>query len=128
MTTPSYRVIGDAPYARVTTFRKDGRAVPTPVWVVTDGDAVSIWTAIGTGKVKRVRRNAAVLVAPCDFRGRVTGDEVSGTASILDSEGTERVRALLRLKYGLMGRLTLWGSKLRRGLNGTVAIRIVLSD
>ena len=119
--------IGASAYALVTTYRKDGRAVPTPVWVVRDGDALAIWTARDAGKVKRVRRDGTVLVGPCDFRGRPTGEQVPGQASILDSAGTERVRGLLRRKYGLSGRLTLWGSRLRRGLDGTVAIRIALS-
>jgi len=115
-----------APYVLVTTYRRDGRAVPTPVWVVGDGDALAIWTPRGAGKVKRVRRTGTVLVGPCDVRGRLTGAEVPGQASILDSQGTERVRAALKQKYGLMGRLTLWGSRLRRGTDGTVGIRITL--
>jgi PPOX class probable F420-dependent enzyme len=119
--------MASAQYVRVTTYRKDGRAVPTPVWVVPDGDALAIWTARDTGKVKRVRRDGAVLVGPCDFRGRLTGAEVPGRASILDAEGTARVRALLARKYGLPGRLTLWLSRLRRGTDGTVAIRITLT-
>lgn len=119
--------LGAAPYALVTTYRRDGRAVPTPVWVVRDGDALAIWTARDTGKVKRVRRDGSVLVGPCDLRGRLTGEQVPGRASIMDAEGTARVRALLRRKYGLAGRLTLWGSRLRRGTDGTVGIRITLA-
>jgi PPOX class probable F420-dependent enzyme len=125
--TTVVETLGASPYVRVTTFRKDGRAVPTPVWVVLDGDGLAIWTARDTGKVKRVRRSGDVLVGPCTARGRLTGAEVPGTASILDSAGTARVRTLLARKYGLMGRLTLWGSRLRRGLDGTVAIRITLT-
>jgi PPOX class probable F420-dependent enzyme len=118
--------LGAAPYVLATTYRKDGRAVATPVWVVRDGDDIAIWTARDTGKVKRVRRDGTVLVGSCDYRGRLNGPEVPGQASILDAEGTERVRALLKRKYGLVGHLTLWGSRLRRGPNGTVGIRIAL--
>lgn len=118
--------LGSAPYVLVTSFRKDGRAVPTPVWVVRDGDALAIWTVRDSGKVKRIRRDGTVRVGPCDVRGRLTGPEVSGSASILDSDSTERVRELLKRKYGLLGRLTLWGSRLRRGRDGTVGIRITL--
>jgi PPOX class probable F420-dependent enzyme len=120
--------LGAAQYVRVTTYRRDGRGVATPVWVVRDGDALAVWTATGTGKVKRVRRDGTVLVGPCDVRGRPTGPEVSGHASIEDAEGTERVRALLGRKYGLLGRLTVWGSRLRRGNAGTVAIRITIDE
>lgn len=126
MTTP-LETIGAASYALVTTFRKDGRAVPTPVWVVRDGDALAIWTISSAGKVKRVRRDGHVLIGPCDVRGRSTGEQVPGAAVILDQAGTERVRALLKRKYGILGHLTLWGSRLRRGANGTIGIRITLA-
>jgi PPOX class probable F420-dependent enzyme len=119
--------IGDASYALVTTYRRDGRAVPTPVWVVRDGDAVAVWTPTDSGKVKRVRRDGTVLVGPCDVRGRPTGDQVPGMAVVLDAAGTDRVRDLLVRKYGLMGRLTLWGSRIRRGNAGTIGIRITLA-
>jgi uncharacterized protein len=118
--------IGDASYALVTTYRRDGRAVPTPVWVVKDGDALAIWTVTMSGKVKRIRRNGTVHIGACDVRGRPTGEQVPAQATVLDAAGTRRVRALLRGKYGLLGRITLWGSRLRRGENGTIGIRIVL--
>ena len=126
MTTP-LETIGGASYALVTSYRKDGRAVPTAVWVVRDGDALAIWTVTGAGKVKRIRRDGTVLVGPCDVRGRPTGDQVPGTATVLDSAGTERVRMLLKRKYGIFGHITLWGSRMRRGANGTIGIRITLA-
>jgi PPOX class probable F420-dependent enzyme len=124
--TTALDTIGTASYALVTTYRKDGRAVPTPVWVVRDGDALAIWTVTDAGKVKRIRRDGTVLVGPCDVRGRPTGEQVPGRATVLDADGTARVRDLLRRKYGFFGRLTLWGSRIRRGPNGTVGIRITL--
>jgi PPOX class probable F420-dependent enzyme len=126
MSTP-LDTIGDASYALVTSYRKDGRAVPTPVWVVRDGDALAIWTTTNAGKVKRIRRDGSVLIGPCDVRGRPTGDQVPGAAVIMDAAGTARVRTLLKQKYGIFGRITLWGSRLRRGPNGTIGIRISLT-
>jgi uncharacterized protein len=111
----------------VTTYRRDGRTVPTPVWVVRDGDALAIWTPTGAGKVKRVRRQPVVLVGPCDIRGNLSGDQVPGIATVLDADGTDRVRGLLKKKYGVMGRLTLAGSLMRRGRAGTVGIRIAVT-
>jgi PPOX class probable F420-dependent enzyme, Rv2061 family len=119
--------LGNAQYVLLTTFRKDGRAVPTPVWVVRDGEHLAIWTVRDSGKVKRIRRNGDVLIGPCDVRGRPTGDQVPGRATVLDATGTARVKAALARKYGLLGRLTLWGSRLRRGREGTVAVRITLT-
>lgn len=111
----------------LTTFRRDGRPVGTPVWVVRDGDALAVWTAAGSGKVKRIRRSGRVTVAPCDVRGRPTGEAVPGQAVLTDRAGAGRIQELLRHKYGLLGRLTLLGSRLRRGADGTVCVRITLT-
>jgi PPOX class probable F420-dependent enzyme len=119
--------LGAEQYVLLTTFRRDGRAVPTAVWAVRDGDALAIWTVADSGKVKRIRRDGGVTVAPCDVRGRPRGAAVAGHARLADPAATERVRGLLRRKYGLLGRLTLLGSRLRRGIDGTIGIRIVLT-
>jgi uncharacterized protein len=127
MTEPStLDTIGSASYALITTYRRDGRAVPTPVWVVRDGDALAVWTVTGSGKVKRIRRSGDVHIGPCDVRGRPTGEQVPGHAVVLDEAGSEHVRDLLRRKYGLLGRITLWGSRIRRGNDGTIGIRITI--
>ncbi|MQS09580.1 PPOX class F420-dependent oxidoreductase [Streptomyces alkaliphilus] len=117
--------LGAGKYLLVTTFRRNGRAVPTPVWVVADDDALFVWTVADSGKVKRLRNRSDVLLAPCDVRGRPTGPEVPGRAELLDGAGSEHSRRLIARRYGLAGRLALWGSRLRRGRAGTVGIRIV---
>ena len=66
-------------------------------------------------------------MATCDIRGGNVGPASEGTARILDDSGTEAVRAALRRKYGLTGRITLWGSRIRRGRRGTIGIRIDLA-
>jgi uncharacterized protein len=115
-------------YVSVTTFRRDGTPVATPLWVGRDGDELVVWTPTGAGKVKRLRNSGRVEVAVCDFRGRVSGEAVAGTARILDPEGTERVRRVIRRKYGVMGWLTVYGSIVRRGKKGTVGIAIRLAE
>ncbi|HEV8558165.1 MAG TPA: PPOX class F420-dependent oxidoreductase [Actinophytocola sp.] len=114
-------------YVLVTTFRKNGTPVPTPVWVVRDGDEVAIWTAANTGKVKRIRNNGAVELAECDLRGRPRGAAVKGTARILDEAGSERVRRLIKAKFGVIGWVSVLGSTIRRGRKGTVGISINLA-
>ncbi|MEU1042486.1 PPOX class F420-dependent oxidoreductase [Streptomyces sp. NPDC005907] len=111
-------------YLLVTSYRKNGTGVSTPVWVVRDGDALGIWTAADTGKVKRIRNRPDILAGPCDLRGHPTGAQLPATAEILDEAGTDRIRRLIARKYGLTGRLTLLGSRLRRGRDGTLGIRI----
>jgi PPOX class probable F420-dependent enzyme len=118
--------LGSEKYVRVTTFRRDGTPVGTPVWVGRDGDDLVVWTVTNAGKVKRIRNSGAVEVAACDIRGNVRGEPVRGTARILDAENTERVRRVLRKKYGVLGWLTVNGSIVRRGKKGTVGIAIRL--
>ncbi|MFF5847062.1 PPOX class F420-dependent oxidoreductase [Streptomyces massasporeus] len=118
--------LGAGKYLLVTSYRKNGTPVATPVWVVRDGDALGVWTPADSWKVKRIRNRADVLVGPCDLRGNPTGDQVPATAEICDAATTARYRQLIGRKYGLTGRLTLLGSRLRRGVDGTVGIRITL--
>jgi uncharacterized protein len=113
-------------YVLLTTFRRDGRAVGTAVWVVRDGDALGAWTARDSGKVKRLRNSGRVTVAPCDARGNPHGAAVAGRAELLDAADTERYRGLIKRKFGVLGRVTLLGSRLRRGTEGTIGIRIEL--
>ena len=114
-------------YLLVSTYKKDGSTVATPVWVVRDGDALGVWTVADSWKVKRIRNRADVLVGPCDLRGKPTGEPVPGVAQILSVTETAHYRGLLRRKYGLLGAVSLFGSRLRRGADGTIGIRIVLS-
>ncbi|AOR30241.1 PPOX class F420-dependent enzyme [Streptomyces fodineus] len=120
--------LGSGKYLLVTSYRKNGTPVPTPVWVVRDGDALGVWTAADSFKVKRIRRRADVLVGPCDLRGNPTGEPLPATAEIADAATTARYRDLIARKYGIIGRLTLLGSRLRRGLDGTVGIRVTLAE
>ncbi|WBB65582.1 PPOX class F420-dependent oxidoreductase [Micromonospora sp. WMMD812] len=115
-------------YILLTTFRQDGRSVPTPVWAVRDGDGLAVWTAADSGKVKRIRNNGAVTVAPCDVRGRPHGASVPAHATFYDPAGSRRIRGLIKHKYRVLGRLTLLGSRLRRGAGGTVGIRVTLGE
>ncbi|MCX5384048.1 PPOX class F420-dependent oxidoreductase [Streptomyces sp. NBC_00083] len=113
-------------YLLVTTYKRDGTGVPTPVWVVRDGDTLMVWTVADSWKVKRIRNRADVLVTPCDVRGNPTGEPHPATAEICDAATTAACRTLLARKYGVLGRLTLLGSRVRRGTSGTVALRITL--
>ncbi|HEX5406656.1 MAG TPA: PPOX class F420-dependent oxidoreductase [Pseudonocardiaceae bacterium] len=112
-------------YVLLTTFRKDGSAVPTPVWVARDGDELLVYSAPDAGKVKRIRRDGTVRVGACDVRGRPKGDDVPGHARLLDDAGVRRTLDLIKQKYGLLARITMLGSKLRRrALPGGIAIKL----
>lgn len=96
--------LSEGKYLSLTTFRKSGEAVATPVWVTRAGDNLYVITAENSGKVKRLRNNSSVLLAPCDVRGNLTGAQVKGTAEVLDSGETGKVREMINSRYGLMAR------------------------
>ncbi len=128
MTTPTSTLehLSASKYLLLTTYRRDGSAKSTPVWVVRDGDALGVWTGTSTAKVKRIRRNPAVTVAPSTGRGKPLGDAVAARAEILGPDDTDRIRALIKKKYWLTGPLLVNLSKWRRGPQATVGLRIDL--
>jgi len=87
-------------YVSLTTFRRTGVAVPTPVWAAPDGDDLVVWTRADSGKVKRLRHTSAVTVAPCDVRGTTHGEPVEAQARLLPpDEWAAALRPLAR-RYG----------------------------
>jgi PPOX class probable F420-dependent enzyme len=117
--------LATAKYMLLTTFRKDGTAVPTPVWVARDGDDLILTTAPNAGKVKRIRRDGVARVAPCTIRGRPTGAEVPAHARILDDAGARRAQGLIARKYWVLGRVGLLNSMLRPGRRpGAIAVTL----
>jgi uncharacterized protein len=122
--TPDLDRLSRSSYLLVTTFRRDGTPMPTPVWVARDGDELIIWTQTKAGKVKRIRNNPRVELSECDVRGRPRGAPVTGTARILDAEGTERGRRALKKKYGLTGHVVIGASKRFRGTEGSLCLAI----
>lgn len=120
MPTP-LEVLATARYVQLTTFRRNGRPVPTPVWCARRGDEIVVWTAPDAGKVKRIRHDPRVLIAPCTVRGRPLGREIEGRASIVDPAEVDDVFAALTRKYGWQLRLTTLGRTLGRLVGRTPA-------
>ena len=89
--------LGDEKYISLTTFKRDGTPVSTPVWVAREDGRLLVWSAAGTWKVKRIRRDGHVRVAPCSGMGKVRGAPLDGEATILAE--TTSVERLLRRKY-----------------------------
>ena len=89
MTATTLLDLGDEPFVLLTTFRRSGKRVSTPVWVARDGDHLVVITPAGTGKVKRIAANPAVEVTPCDRRGRPKpwATTVAGRAEVRDVVG-----------------------------------------
>ena len=89
-------------YVSLTTFRRSGEPVATPVWVARDGEEVVVITVDGVGKTKRLAHTARVELRPCDVRGRVAAGAPCwlGTARIVrDRDGLDAVRRAMSAKY-----------------------------
>ncbi|MCG7526230.1 PPOX class F420-dependent oxidoreductase [Streptomyces sp. OfavH-34-F] len=88
-------------YVSLTTYRKDGTPVATPVWAAAEGGELLVWTRTDSWKVKRLRHDSRVRVAVCDVRGRVAegAATASGTGRLLDEKGTAAVRRAIGRKY-----------------------------
>jgi PPOX class probable F420-dependent enzyme len=116
------------PYLSLTTFRKVGTPVPTPVWAAGDNGALLVWTGAGSGKVKRLRHTSRVTVAPCDRRGRLDSDPIVATARVMAPEEMPRVMAAMQTKYGWQFRLSAVGATIGRFLrikpHGQIGVEI----
>lgn len=97
-------------YISLTTFRKNGAGVATPVWFGEDGQKLYVMTRSDMGKVKRIRNNPQIRVAPCTMRGKVTGPEFAATARILSPGEHAHARQMINRKYW-MARLPLVWSR-----------------
>lgn len=102
---PAFQNLNGHQYMALTTYRRSGAGVPTPVWFAQDGDRLYIITVDGSGKVKRIRNNAGVHVAPSDARGRVLGPEAAGAARVLPPAEATHADACLNRKYGFQKRV-----------------------
>ncbi|RSS83232.1 PPOX class F420-dependent oxidoreductase [Streptomyces sp. WAC06614] len=119
--------LGRGRYVSLTTYRKDGTPVATPVWVVAEAGELFIWTRTDTWKVKRIRNDARVTVAACDIRGRLLpGTPVlEGRARLLDDSGLRRVRQLMSRKYRwLFWAVDIPATLARRGKRPHTAIAV----
>jgi uncharacterized protein len=96
-----------APFARqrvvlLTTFRRDGRGVGTPVSVAVEGERAFFRTYDRAWKAKRLRRNPAVTIAPSTVRGKVTGPALHARARLLGGEEAARAARALARKHPLL--------------------------
>ena len=101
--------LADEKYLLLTTFKRDGNAVATPVWAVAlDDGKIGFWTSSGSGKAKRLGHTSKVTVQPCDARGKVKDgtSPAAGTARLVTGPELEGIRAKVVAKYGVMTKIT----------------------
>jgi PPOX class probable F420-dependent enzyme len=116
--------VSKAQYVLLTTFTKDGRPKPTPIWIARDGDRALVITEKNSWKVKRIRNTPRVTLAVCDMKGRVKGDTIEAVATVLDESETETVYQAINNRYGIVGRIFNFFSKLRGGAKRTIGLEI----
>ena len=122
----------NANYLNLETFRKSGTGVCTPVWFAqapAQSDAASgptafyVYSEADAGKVKRIRNNSKVRIAPCDMRGNLRGAWVDARARICAAEEAALGQQLLRHKYWLKIVGDFFGRLLRHS-NVVIAIEL----
>jgi len=121
---PTFAEVSKAKYVLLTTFTKDGRPKPTPIWAAPDGDRLLVITEKDAWKVKRIRNTSRVTLAPCDMKGNVKGEAVEAVATILDPSQTEKVYQAIGKRYGIVGKVFNIFSKLRGGSKRTIGLEL----
>jgi uncharacterized protein len=121
---PSFADVAKAQYVLLTTFTKDGRPKPTPVWAASDGDRLLVISEQKSWKVKRIRNTSRVTLAVCDIRGHPKSQAIEATATILDKSQTGVVYDAIAKEYGLIGRVFNLFSKLRGGMQNNVGLEL----
>lgn len=126
--------LDNARYISLTTFKKDGTPVASPVWIVPYKGGYAFNTEADSFKVKRLKKNSAVTLAPSSVKGTVKAGATthSGTATI-SGEDNPNVNVLVRAKYRLsypilIGSGELWRKLRRKPEPASVAILISLTD
>jgi uncharacterized protein len=95
-----------AKFLSIETYRKSGQAMPTAVWFAEINGAYYFQTQKNAGKVKRIRNNATVRIAPCTQSGAITGEWIAARAEIVtETPAALAAQTALAKKYGLMKRL-----------------------
>lgn len=118
-------------YLSLETFKKTGEAIRTPIWFAADPgtpiDSASaklyVYTIGDTGKVKRIRNNGRVRVAPCDMRGKILGEWADGRATIVTGDEEAFGTQLLNKKYFPLKQIMAFFASFSRRERVTIAIR-----
>ena len=125
--TPTFADLAKTQYILLTTFTKDGKPKPTPIWAALDkqrGDRLLVITQETSWKVKRIRNTPRVTLATCTMNGRATSEAVEGTAAILDKSETAAVYDAIGKRYGVVGKVFNFFSKLRGGMDNNVGLEL----
>jgi PPOX class probable F420-dependent enzyme len=113
-------------YLNLESVKRDGTPVQTPVWFAEEQSVLYVYTLANAGKVKRIRRNPRIRIAPCTMRGTVIGPWVEADATIVDATTAAHGHALLRQKYGWLKGIGDLFSYLLHRKRVVIAIRMLV--
>ena len=128
---PSFADLAKSQYILLTTFTKDGRPKPTPIWTALDterGDRLLVITQGKSWKVKRIRNTPRVTMATCTMGGRPTSEAVEGTGALLDKSETGTVYDAIGKRYGIVGTVFNFFSKLRGGMENNIGLELKVAQ
>jgi PPOX class probable F420-dependent enzyme len=118
-TAQDFEALRGSKYCLLVSYRRSGEPVPTPVWFGLDREGrVYVHTGADAGKVKRIRANPRVRVAPASVRGKPAGPLAPGTARVLPPEDSGRAERAIQANYGL-------GRKLYEGMGAPLGVEMV---
>ena len=110
-------------YLSVTSFKRDGTGIATPVWAVSDGKRLFAFTDLNSAKIKRVRHDPHVEIASCWVTGKLRREPVAARAEVLTAGADlERVRKLLLARYKISYRVVMLFYRLARRLQGKQSV------
>jgi PPOX class probable F420-dependent enzyme len=122
--------LGDEKFVSLTTFKKDGGAVATPMWIGRDDDHLFFWTPADSWKAKRAKNNPRVTLVPCSRGGKVRegASPVDGVAEVIAEPATvHRLAGVIRRKYGVEFFIVTFIERiLARGSKARVILRVAL--
>ncbi len=122
--------LGAEKFVSLTTFKKDGAAVATPMWIGRDGEHVFFWTPVDSWKAKRAKNNPRVTLVPCSRGGKVLegATPVDGVAEVITEPATvQRLAGVIRSKYGLEFFIVTFIERiLARGRKPRLILRVAL--
>ena len=127
-TEPTFADVARAKYLLLTTFTKDGRPKPTPVWGVPDGDKLLVITDDGSWKTKRIRNTPRVTIAECGALGQRSGQPVEAVARMLPDVQTRRVYDAVVKRYWWHAWWFVPHSLIRGGIDKVHAAIEITSD
>jgi len=113
-TSESFDSLADASNILLTTFRRDGTPVPTPLWHAVKDGVVYTSTLESAGKIKRIRNDARVTISACTLRGKPMGPTYAARARILGVDESEQANKLKEARYRLARPIQFLESLIRR--------------